>query len=385
MTVDLNRRGFLFGAAGVAAATTALRSGLTWAEEKAMKMTRLAPLYGPPPGVAKLNANENPYGPSKAALAAIQEASTAGAYYARESAMALREMIAERNGVDPEYVAISSGSSGGLAATALEAAQRGNILGPDLFWDTTSLSVEEQGVAEIVRLPKHPGLEIDLDAMYASIDDSISMVQVVNPNNPTGMLTDAAALRSFAVKASKKATVLVDEAYNEVTDAPESNTMVGLVRDGHDVIVARTFSKIYGLAGMRIGYIIAQPEKIESIGKYGIGSYGLNQAGLAAAIACYEDEAFMSMSRAKIREGREMVYAALKEQGLTGLPSQTNFIFVDLGDINAQAFREAMEKENVLIRGIYRDYTNMSRVSMGKLEHVEMYVNALPKVLSQFA
>ena len=79
-----------------------------------------------------------------------------------------------------------------------------------------------------------------------------------------------------------------------------------------------------------------------------------------------------------------MVYAGLKENGLTGLPSQTNFIFVDLGGINADEFRAAMAKENVLIRGVYRDYTSMSRVSMGRLEHVQMYVDALPKVLSQF-
>lgn len=384
MTVDLKRRGFLVGAASVAAATSVLRPSLGWAKEHS-KMTRLTPLYGPAPGIAKLNANENPYGPSKKALAAIQEASLSGSYYASESAMALRAMIAERNGVDPEFVAISSGSSGVLAATAINAAQSGNILGPDLFWDTTSMAVEHQDIAKIIRLPKDAGLEIDLDAMYAAIDDSISMVQVVNPNNPTGLLTDPAALKAFCVKAAKKATVLVDEAYNEVTDAPESNTMVGLVRDGHDVIVARTFSKIYGLAGMRIGYIIASPQTIENIGKYGIGSYGLNQAGLAAAIASYEDDAFMDASRAKIREAREMVYSALKENGLTGLPSQTNFIFADLGSLNAQTFREAMERENVLIRGIYRDYTNWSRVSMGRLEHVQMYVDALPKVLSQLS
>lgn len=389
MTADINRRGFLFGAAGTLAAVSALRSGAALADghgDGPGKITRLTPLYGPPPGVAKLNANENPYGPSRAALAAIQEASASGgAYYVRDSALALRAMIAERNGVEPEYVALSSGSSGALVACALAAGQQGNILGPDLFWDTTSRSVERQGIAEIVRLPRHSGLEIDLDALYAAIDDSVSMVQVVNPNNPTGLLMDSAALKSFCVKASRRATVLVDEAYNEVTDRPEANSMVPLVKAGHDVIIARTFSKIYGLAGLRIGYIIADPEKIAAIGNFGIGWYGLNQAGLAAAIACYEDEEFMSASRAKIREAREMIYAALKENGLTGLPSQTNFIFADLGAINADAFREAMEKENVLIRGIYRDYTHWSRVSMGRLEHVQMYVDALPRVLSRFA
>ncbi|EAQ98557.1 pyridoxal phosphate-dependent aminotransferase [Congregibacter litoralis] len=384
MTADFNRRKFLFGAAGALAVVTASKQGVAIAESSP-KITRLKPAYGPAAGIAKLNANENPYGPSEAALAAIQEASASGAYYVNESARALQAMIAERHGVDPEYVALSSGSSGALVACAVSAGQSGNILGPDLFWDTTSKSVEKQGIAEITRLPKTPGLEIDLQTMYESIDDSIAMVQVVNPNNPTGLLMDPVALRAFCKKASAKATVLVDEAYNELTDMPQENTMVPLVKEGYDVIVARTFSKIYGLAGMRVGYIIAAPEKIEAMSRYGIGWYGLNQAGLAAAVASYEDQVFMDASRAKIREGREMVYAALKENGLSGLPSQTNFIFVDLGSINAQTFREEMAKENVLIRGIYRDYTNWSRVSMGRLEHVQMYVDALPKVLSRLS
>jgi histidinol-phosphate aminotransferase len=132
-----------------------------------------------------------------------------------------------------------------------------------------------------------------------------------------------------------------------------------------------------------VGYLIAAPEKIEQMERYGLGWYGLNQAGLAAAIACYEDPVFMDASRAKIREGREMIASALKENGIASLPSQTNFIFADLGTINAEDFRVAMEKENVLIRGIYRDYTHWSRVSMGRLEHVQMYVDALPRVLSR--
>ena len=179
--------------------------------------------------------------------------------------------------------------------------------------------------------------------------------------------------------------MLIDEAYNEVTDNPAANTMVPLVRECHDVIIARTFSKIYGLAGMRVGYIIAKPETIENISRYGIGWYGLNQAGIAAAVASYEDQEFMNYSRSKIREGREMIAAALKEQGLEALPSQTNFMFVNLGDINAEVFRLEMEKEQVMIRGIYRDYTHWSRVSMGRLEHVQMYVDALPKVMARLA
>ena len=149
--------------------------------------------------------------------------------------------------------------------------------------------------------------------------------------------------------------------------------------------MARTFSKIYGLAGMRVGYLIAQPEKIREMERYGLGWYGLNQAGLAAAIACYEDHTFMDYCRGKVKEAREMVYAAVKENGLTALPSVTNFMFVDLGALNAETFRAEMEKENVLIRGIYRDYTNWSRVSMGHLEDVQKYTSALPKVLHRMS
>ncbi|WP_242523580.1 pyridoxal phosphate-dependent aminotransferase [Microbulbifer salipaludis] len=347
----------------------------------AKEIARPAPLYGPPPGVAKLNANENPYGPSPKALKAMMEASQKGAYYVYDSVARLKSMIAERHGLTPDHITLGSGSSAGLAAAAIAAAQKGSILGPDLFWDTTSRVVEIQEIGEIKRLPKLESLAIDLDAMYAAIDGSISMVQVTNPNNPTGMLIDPIAMRNFCIKASKKCTVLADEAYNELTDNSDANTVVPLIKQGHDIIVARTFSKIYGLAGMRVGYLIAQPEKIKEMERYGLGWYGLNQAGLAAAIACYEDQQFMDYCRIKVKEARDMVSAAVKENGLTALPSVTNFMFVNLGDLNAETFRAEMEKENVFIRGIYRDYTNWSRVSMGKIEDVQKYTSALPKVL----
>ncbi|MFV8783450.1 pyridoxal phosphate-dependent aminotransferase [Microbulbifer sp. SA54] len=377
MHKSLSRRLFLQGT--TAALSTAAIGGMSAASAK--EISRPAPLYGPPPGIAKLNANENPYGPSPKALKAMMEASQKGAYYVYDSVARLKAMIAERHGLTPDHVTLGSGSSAGLAAAAIVAAQSGNILGPDLFWDTTSRVVEVQNIGEIKRLPKLDSLAIDLDAMYNAIDDTISMVQVTNPNNPTGMLIDPVAMRNFCIKASKKCTVLADEAYNELTDDSDANTVIPLIKDGHDIIVARTFSKIYGLAGMRVGYLIAQPEKIQEMERYGLGWYGLNQAGLAAAIASYEDHQFMDYCRSKVKEAREMVYAAIKENGLSALPSVTNFIFVNLGDLNAETFRTEMEKEGVLIRGIYRDYTNWSRVSMGHLEDVQKYTSAIPKVL----
>ena len=374
----ISRRSFFIGSAVAGVSTFA--SARTFSLDSAP-----VNLFGPASGIAKLNANENPYGPSPKALKAIVEASAHGAYYVRRSAQRLREMIAERHGLSTGYVVLSSGSSGVLTYLALAATQQGKILAPDLFWDTTSLMGVRNSRNGIVRLPKSASLSIDLEAMEGALDSDISMVHVTNPNNPTGMVLDSDELRAFCSRASEKCTVLVDEAYNELTADPATSTMVPLVKAGKNVAVARTFSKIYGLAGMRIGYMIAKPELLEKVKQYGLGDYGLNQAGVAAAVASYNDSAFLEYSKAKIIEAREMVSEALQQNGLTALPSETNFMFVNLGVKNAESFRKAMADRNVLIRGIYRDYTHWSRVSMGKLEDVQQYVDALPVALELMA
>ena len=363
----LSRRAFIGGSA------TSLALGMAPALSHAQ-------LYGPAPGIAKLNANENPYGPSPAALDAMAEATANGAFYVSGSVKRLEDMISERFGLGVENITLSAGSSGALTNLARAKAEHGHILGPDLFWDTTTRLALRQG-GELVRTPKTVDLGIDLDALYAAITPETSMVQICNPNNPTGMLLDPVKLRAFCIKASKQCTVLIDEAYNEITDVPETNSMAGLVREGHDVVVARTFSKVYGLAGMRVGYLLASEATTEQVKRYSLGNYMLNQAGVAAAVASMNDQAFVDFSRARIHESREMIVEAATTHELSAAPSQTSFVFVNLGNVNAELFRQEMAKRNVLIRGIYQDYTGWSRVSAGKLEHVAQYVKAMPDAL----
>jgi len=382
MKTHLSRRLFLGGSAAMAG-VLASASVVPFGHAAAPAVTGTAlPHFGPKPGVAKLNANENPYGPSELALAAMAAASAQGAYYVGDSVPRLKEMIAERNGVDPALVSLSAGSSGVLTYLAIAASKNGKILAPDLYWDTTVQKAVEQG-GETVQLPKTADLSIDLDAMYAAIDGSVGMVQITNPNNPTGLVLPPDALRAFCRKASEKTLVLVDEAYNELTDDPEKNSMIDLVREGRSVAIARTFSKLYGLAGMRVGYMIAPPAITAEVNRFGLGDYAMNQAGVAAAIASYEDFKFVEYSKARIVEGREMVLAAVRQVGLEALPSGTNFVFVNLGALDAEEFRVGMAARNVLVRGIYRDYTNWSRVSMGRIEDLERYVAALPAVLDE--
>ena len=363
----LTRRNFIGGT------TATLALGLA-------PVLRAESLYGPAPGIAKLNANENPYGPSPKALKAMADATANGAFYVDASVKRLEDMIAERFALPTSQITLSAGSSGALANLARAKAVNGHILGPDLFWDTTTRLALRQG-GELVRTPKTADLGIDLDALYAAITPETAMVQICNPNNPTGMLLDADKLRAFCIKASKKCTVLIDEAYNEITDVPAANSMAGLITEGHDVVVARTFSKVFGLAGMRVGYLLATEETTEQVKRYSLGNYMLNQAGVAAAVASLDDQAFIDFSRARIHESRQLINEAAAVNELAVAPSQTSFVFVNLGRVNAERFRQEMAKRNVLIRGIYQDYTGWSRVSAGKLDQVAQYVKAMPAAL----
>lgn len=377
MSIDISRRAVLGAAAGGATVATAFATGATAAASKFTPISRKN-LYGPNPANAHLVFNENPFGPSPGALKTLYDASTQGAYYQGKSVAYLADMIAERHGVTPEQIVITNGSYEALTAIALLYSKTGDILGPELYWDTTSKYVVRNGYGKIQRAPMADGLEIDLDALKAKMSDDISLVQIVNPNNPTGRLLNPKKLRKFCKDVSKKATVLVDEAYIEISDDPDGNSMMDLVRDGHNIIVGRTFSKIYGMAGLRVGYVITTPEIAQKVRGFVMSSP--NVAGIAAAIASYNDEAFLRYSKSKLLQAREMIVEGATSNGLTALPSQTSFVFVDVG-MDANAFRDRMAKKGVEIRGMYGDYTTMSRVSTGFPEDVERYVAAIPYAL----
>ena len=223
--------------------------------------------------------------------------------------------------------------------------------------------------------PVHSPLSTGLEA---SLTDEVSLIQICNPNNPTGVLIPAADLRSFASRTASKATLLVDEAYNELTDAPDDNTMIDMVRSGADMIVCRTFSKIYGMAGLRVGYAITSQPNAERIRSH-MMSLGANLGGAAAALGCYNDFAFLEQSRAMVLEGREMIMDAVAKAGLTALPSQTNFVYVKVPD--ADAVQKGMMERGIRIRGAYGPWTQYSRVSTGMLADVERYAKALPEVI----
>lgn len=367
--MTVSRRGLI--AAGAATAACAAFPRMAWSAANDL------PLFGPAPGVALLSRNENPYGPAPSAVRAIAEWSAKGCYYADEGARRLTAMIAERFGLTPDHVAIGSGSTEILSAAGLTFAGKGAILCPELFWDTTALYAEAKG-AKLQRVALKPDMDVDLEAMAAAVGPGTGLVHICNPNNPTGRVLDGDRMRAFVRAASPKATVLIDEAYIELTDRPDYSSVSALVKEGHDLVVCRTFSKIYGMAGLRVGYAIGQPETIRKIKAYEM-SFGGNTAGLAAAIAAYDDSAFTTYSKNRIVEARGILLAAVKKAGLEALPSETNFLFVKVPDANA--VQKAMAAKGIQIRGAYGKWGQYSRVSTGKIEDVTRYAAALPEVV----
>ncbi len=360
-----------------AAGGLAVAAGATPARATPAAPAAPRPLFGPDPGVALLSRNENPFGPAPSALAAVAETAAEGCYYANRGLERLRAMIAETCAVGERQVVISSGSTEVLSALALAFARKGATVCPELFWDTTVRYGERLG-GRVIRVPLGPDMGIDLAAMARAVTPEVAVVHICNPNNPTGMLLPPDDLRSFIRQLPGHVTAIVDEAYNELTERPERNSMLDLVREGRPVVVVRTFSKIYGMAGLRVGYAIMAEALAEEVLPL-LMSFGGNTAGLAAAVASYRDEPFLAASRAAIADARATIVAAARRAGCEVLPSETNFVFIRTG--NADAVQKAMAGQGIMIRGAYGRFTEWSRVSTGRPDDVRRFAAALPGML----
>ena len=362
MTTQLSRRALLRGTLAATATLCAFPA--------------MAVQLGPPAGKIALRFNENPYGPSPRALEAARKAAKLGAYYADDVEVALQSKLAELNGLSSQSLVISSGSNEALQAAMLAWGKSGKVLMPELTYTAHVGYARRKGV-EIVTVPLAEDMGIDLDAMAAAVDDSVSLVYISNPNNPTSMALDGDALRDFCRTVGDKAVVLVDEAYIDVVDEPEKTSMLSLVHEEQSVVIARTFSKLFGMAGMRVGYCLARPDLTAKIRDYVMA--WPNGVGLAAALASIEDDEFIEFSRDKILKGRDMVVNTFRKNGIEPLPSQTNFVYADIGR-DANEMQRQMRDKGILIRGAYGKFSTYSRVSMGRLEELEVFDRVFTEV-----
>lgn len=329
---------------------------------------------------ARLLANENPYGPSSMARLAMLENVKMGNRYGHGESADLISLLAEMEGVPEDHILLGPGSSDLLEKTAIVMFHKGgNVVAADPSYMSlikTALYFE----ADLKAVPLTDDYAHDLDGMAAAIDGDTKLIYVCNPNNPTGSLTDSSKLRSFCETQSSKAPIFVDEAYLEFLEDSTSHSMVDLVTKGKDVIVSRTFSKIHGMAGLRVGYIVALPKTIKKITSLSRPNMGMNVVSLKAALASVKDKEFQEMSRVKTKECREYIFSTLEGLDIPYIPSYTSFIMFPLQQ-DGKKYLADMFAHGIGVRLFDIDGAPWSRVSMGTMEEMEMFVDTLKKVI----
>ncbi|MBT9190043.1 pyridoxal phosphate-dependent aminotransferase [Zobellia russellii] len=331
--------------------------------------------------LAKLNANENPYGPSPKAIEAFKNAAPMGNRYAWKELFDLMEKIAVEEKVTAKNIMMGPGSSDLLEKTAMVLfADGGNIVSADPSY-MSLIKVAEATGATWKPVPLKEDWSHDLSAMEAAIDADTKLVYICNPNNPTGSMTDHAELVDFCSRVSDKVTVFIDEAYLGFLDDAAKKSMVSLINEGKDVIIARTFSKIHGMAGLRIGYIVAQEATLDKIQKITRGGMGISYPTIFAASVSMDDVAFQNKSRKLNAECREYVYSVLDKMGYSYVPSSTSFILFPI-EMEGKEFLEKMTEQHVGVRAFDIMDKNWCRVSMGTMEEMEIFGTALQKVLA---
>lgn len=329
---------------------------------------------------ARLLANENPFGPSDKTRLAIMEAVAQGNRYGHAQAAELRKILAEKEGVSEEHILLGPGSTDLLEKTAISHfAKGGNIVAADPAY-MSLINTAMRFDAEWRKVPLTKEWEHDLEGMEAAVNKKTKLVYICNPNNPTGSITNNAKLRTFCASVSEKAPVFVDEAYLEFLDDCESQSMVDLVRKGKNVIVARTFSKIHAMAGLRIGYMVALPETIELITSMVRSNMGLCVTSIMGAMASLKDTTFQANSKKWTAEARSFVYEQLSAMGFEYIPSHTSFILFPIA-MEGKPFLEKMFAQGIGVRAFQVWGQSYCRVSMGTLEEMGMFTDALKKVL----
>jgi histidinol-phosphate aminotransferase len=334
-------------------------------------------------GVAKLASNENALGPSPRALAAAREACARVHLYPDGSAFHLKEAIARRFGVPAAEVVVGNGSN-----ELIELLVRTFVLeGEEVLTSAQSFVAYKLAASAhgrtLVEAPMRERFHYDLDALRARLSGRTKVVFLANPDNPTGTWFLERDLLPFLEAVPPAALVVLDEAYVEYVDVPGFPDAMALRRRFPNLVVLRTFSKIYGLAGLRLGYLFARPEVAGYLDRVR-APFNVNLVAQAAGAAALDDEEHVRRSRALVREGRPFLEAGLRALGATVVPSQGNFVLADFPGRPGPALFEALLREGVVVRpvGGY-GFPTAQRVTVGTRAENDKALAALARVLGR--
>ena len=364
----------LIGARGREALAAELRAGLG-ASGASLEPAALAA------GVIRLSSNENPRGPCAAALQGLQGALGEASRYPFTPPEELRAAIAAAHRVRVENVLLGCGSTEVLrmAVDACCSPARALVTALPTFEEPAARAEVIGAPVRAVRVDAD--LRLDLAAMTAA-SNGAGLVFVNNPNNPTGTLHPARAITDFVrrtLAAEPTVTILIDEAYHEYVEDPAYATAMPIALENPRVIVSRTFSKVYGLAGLRVGYAIGQPETLKALARHQLGM-GINVLAAAAARAALGDRALVSREQRLNHEARDFTRRYFEGAGYRVAPSQANFLMADIRR-DAKGFQDACRTHDVLVGRPFPPLATHARVSIGTMDEMRAAVDVFRRVL----
>jgi len=363
----LSRRSFL-QASGVASAALAMRVVTE-------PLLALAAEPQHPRDSIFINANENPLGPCAAARAAVIEVTPRSGRYLRETSKELEALFASSVGVTGEEVAIYPGSTPPLFfAVRAFCAPQASLATADPGFEGPMFAAEAAG-ARVVKVPLTKTYAHDVKAMLAAAPDA-GVYYICQPNNPTGTLTSAAAIEYLVERKPKNSIVLVDEAYIHFCDAPSS---IALVKAGKDVVVLRTFSKLYGMAGLRCGFAIARADLLDKLYNYG-GSNFMPVTAVAAASASLQDPALVAERKRINQQVRTATFEWLDRNGYSYIPSVSNCFLLETKH-PAKEVIAAMARQNVVIGRAWPSMPTYARITIGTGAEMAQFQEAWQKVM----
>lgn len=331
-----------------------------------------------PASIIKMASNENPLGPSPKAQQAMQQLLTETHIYPDGGGWKLRRAIAEKFDLDMANVILGCGSNEVIEFIGHAFLKPGdNIITAEHAFLVYKLMAKVFG-AETIEVPD-PGYVHDLDAMAAAITPQTKEIFIANPNNPTGTLVTQEQIDRFMTQVPPHVVVVFDEAYYEFLDNPPDT--LKYVREGRNVIVLRTFSKIQGLAGLRIGYGLGPPELIEILQRTR-QPFNTNAMAQAGALAGLLDEEHQAKTKQITDQGRDYLQQQFAEMGLEFIPSYANFVLVKVGDGNA-VFKAMMQKGIILRAMAAYKLPEWVRISIGTMPQNERCIQVLKEVLGQ--
>lgn len=376
MPTTLSRRGFA-KFIGVGAAYAALRP----ADELRQSWNSLLPVTSrsAASNVVRLSSNENPYGPPAVSLKAMTESFNLAWRYPDDYADLLSEELAKVHQVPVDQILLGDGSGEilKLCAAAFTNKDRKVVTGNPTFEAITHHA--RMANADVVKVNLTSDYRHDLPKMLMAADGA-GLVYICNPNNPTASITPKNEMRDFLSQLSRKTIVLVDEAYHHYVESNDYESVIPLVKDHPNLIVARTFSKIYGMAGLRCGYCVTRRENIKLMSPNQIFD-SVNIMALAAALASLKDPDHVTQGRKLNSEVRKTVCAELDALGYRYIPSHANFMMIDLRR-EVRPVIEALRNRNVEVGRVFPALPTFMRVTIGTSPQMKTFLKTFREVMA---